>query len=226
MPSFVISKPTSRILKNFSDISNSLLLAEGQTQRTIASGKSVLAIAELPEAWPQETGVYDLRSFLGALSMFDKPNVEFGDDAFSITQGKSRIKYRYSDPSTIQTPPNRTLSTDNPAVEFKLAGDVLAQLNKVASLLELPAVSFSLEAGDVVIRAADAKNPKSHAFEYTVPTENVQLHDPNVTIALTFKQEHFAMLLDGDYHVSLAGWKYGFFKHATEPVSYFVVAQV
>jgi hypothetical protein len=45
------------------------------------------------------------------------------------------------------------------------------------------------------------------------------------TTSPTFSTEHLAMLMPGAYDVSLSSWKYGFFEHKTEPVSYFIVVQ-
>lgn len=224
-PQFEVSKTTLGLLKNFARISNSVLLTEGRIQKTMASGKSVLAIAEFPEAWPKETGIYDLSSYLGTLSLFDKPGIEFADEAFIISEGKSRIKYRYSDPSTIQTPPNKELATANPSVTFTLPSDLLARIKKTAAMLfKDGVVSISVEAGDVVIRVSDIKNPTSHAFEHTLDAKEVTLHD-NADIVRNFREEHFGMLLDGSYTVSLGAWKWAFLKHTSEPISYFIVGQ-
>jgi hypothetical protein len=183
----------------------------------------VYAVAELPEKWPLETGIFSLGSFLGALSTFNNPKVEFGEDSFVLSEGKTKIKYRYSDPSTIMTPPNKVLKTANPKVEFKLSAEALVQLNKTCAMLELDIVTITTEAGDVVLRASAAKNPASHNYEYTVPAEDVSGGKENLSI--TFKHEHFALLMEGTYQVALADWSYGYFKHADEPISYFLVAQ-
>lgn len=225
MASFEISKTTHKILKNFAGISNSLLLVEGKRQSTVASGRTVLAIAELPEAWPKQTGIYDLSTFLSTLSLFDGPKIEFGDEQFIISKDKSRIKYRYSDPSTIQAQPSKTLKTENADVTFELPESALQQLMKTIRVLQLTAVKISVESGDVVLRAYDPKNSTSHAFEYTVPSENVQLHNKKSKVSLPFDQQHIGYLLDGSYQVSLGDWNYAYFKHTVEPVSYYVVSK-
>ena len=225
MSSFEISKTTNNILDNFSKISNSLLLVEGKRQGTVASGKTVLAIAELPEAWPKETGIYDLSTFLQTLSLFDGPSVQFGDEEFIISRDKSRIKYRYSDPSTIPPQPNKILSTEKPDVTFELSESALQQLMKTIRVLQLTAVKISVEAGDVVVRAFDPKNPASNAFEYTVPEDKVTLNNKKTKASLVFNHEHIGFLMGGSYAVSMADWPYAHFRHNTEPVSYFVVSQ-
>lgn len=221
----VISETTTKILQNFAGIASSLLLAPGTKQRTMASGKSVLAVADFPEPWPQETGIYDLNAFLGALSLYTKPEVTFEETAMLIKSGNSRLRYKYSDPSTILTPPNKVLPTANPKVEFTLFDGALNQLNKSMRMLSLPIVTVSADKGVVTVTAADVKNPASHAFEYTVPASDVKVHDENYVSKLDFKQEHIAMLLAGSYNVAMSTWPYAHLTHSAEPVQYFIVAQ-
>lgn len=228
MAAFTVSNTVQKVLKNFAAISGQILLAEGKTQKTIAQGKSVLAIAELPDAWPQETGIYDLDKFLGILSLDAKPEIEFGEEAMTITSGASSVSYRYSDPSTILVPPAKTLSVADPAVEFTLSEAVLSRLGKVTSMLDLDLVVFSVSivgnSKTVAVQAKDAKNPVSHRANIVVPSEDIVAHR-DFTVDMNFKAEHFRMLMDGAYTVSLSKWPYGFFQHKSEPVSYFIVAQ-
>lgn len=224
MSALVISETVTKILKNFAGISNSLLVQEGQTQKTMAASKSVLAQAQFPEAWPQQTGIYDLNSFLGTLSLFQKPEISFEKDGMRIASGASRVTYRYSDPSMILTPPNKQLPTASPAVEFDLSERTLGLLTKASSLLSLPIVTVTVENGEIVLRATDAKNPTSHAFEYQVPVKERVINDAEYTHTMQFKAEHLQMLLDGAYKVQMAKWKYGYFVHQTEPVQYYLVS--
>lgn len=227
MASFKVSPVTLRLLKNFASISSSVLLAEGKSQKTITSSKSVFAIAEFPDAWPKETGIFEIGKFLGALSLFSEPTIKFGDESMDIAQGASCVRYRYSDPSTILVAPNKVLPKDNPAISFKLSKDRLQQLNKTCALLELSSVAVVVEGNKVAVRASDVKNPASHAFELVIPDEDITTADREVMFERTihFKTEHLTMLLDGDYEVRIAAWPYGYFKHESDPIAYYVVGQ-
>jgi hypothetical protein len=225
MASFTISKTTSKLLKNFAGISNSLLLTPGKTQKTLASSKSVFAVATLPEAWPQETGIFNLSTFLSVLSTFDKPSIEFGKAAFVLSEGQTTVQYRYSDASTIPTPPNKTLKSDDPDVTFKLPDATLTKLNKMSAVLELKAIRISVSGGDVTLTLLDTKNSSSHTITENIPSEDVNASE-DAAFDIVLKQEHVALLLEGDYDVSLSGsWPYVFFQHQSEPVNYFIVAQ-
>ena len=234
-PVFTISDVTSKLLRNFVGIQNSVLLQPGKQQATVASGKSLFAIAQLPDDWPQETGIYDLNTFLGTLSLFSKPTVAFDTDkgVMVIQAGASKVKYRMSDPSTILTPPpdepGNKLKTDNPGVTFTLSDKSLGQLNKSCAVLGLMSatgqVVIDASGGAVVVRGRDEKNPTAHSFEIEIPEKEVTFHQPNFTKKLVVKTEYMAMLLDGGYDISLSDRKYGYFKHQTEPVAYFIVGQ-
>ena len=228
MAAFAVSSTVQKVLSNFAGISGSILLAEGKSQKTIAQGKSVLAIAELPDAWPRETAIYDLDKFLGILSLDAKPEIEFGEETMVIRSGSSSVNYRYSDPTTILVPPSKVLPTSDPAVEFTLSEAVLSRLGKVTAMLALDQVVLrvSIEGTEktVSVRAKDAKNPVSHTAEIIVPSEDIVAHR-DFTADFNFKTEHLKMLMSGAYTVALSKWPYGFFAHKTEPVSYFIVAQ-
>lgn len=228
MAAFTVSNTVQKILKNFAGISGQILLAEGTTQKTIAQGKSVLAVAELPDAWPQETGIYDLDKFLGILSLDSKPEIEFGDESMVIRSGASSVNYRYSDPTTILVPPAKVLPTTDPAVEFTLSEATLSRLGKVTSMLDLDLVVFNVNIvgteKTISVRVKDSKNAMSHTANIVVPSEDIVAHR-DFTADLNFKAEHFKMLMDGALTVHLGKWPYGYFTHKTEPVSYFIVTQ-
>src|SRR5438105_1792822 len=149
---FAVSDVTQRILKNFSGIADSMVLNAGATQRTVLQSKSVFAVAELPDVWPQETALYNVKLFVSVLSQFDKPSIRFDADAMVVFQENSprlRIKYRYSDASTIDHAPTRTLPTNDPAVEVIVSSYTLNTIKKTASLLNLTHFTAIVENGGV-----------------------------------------------------------------------------
>ena len=228
MAAFPVSDTTQKILKNFAGISNSVLLLEGQRQKTVLQSKAVFALAEFPEAWPKEVGIYDLGMFLGNLSLFEKPTLDFKDDAFVIThadRSSLSIRYRYSDPTTIMSIGDKTFPKDNPAVEFTLSAYALSQAKKAAAQNKLETISVTVKDGSVVLTATDPKNSSSHAFAMSIPKSEVTAHDAKYARVIPFKVEHLGLLLDGDYTVALSGWKYAYITNKAVPVSYYVVEQ-
>ena len=62
-----LSKETQDILKNFSEINQSLAFKEGKVLKTVSPQKNNLARAEVTEHFPQDFAVYELNKFLGDL---------------------------------------------------------------------------------------------------------------------------------------------------------------
>jgi hypothetical protein len=223
---FAISPVTQKILKNFSSIANSLLLSPGTTQRTVLQSKSVFAVAELPEAWPKETALYDLSLFVGAASQFDKPAVTFEKDAMVIAQdvpgAKLRVQYRYSDPSVIEVAPTKTLPNDNEAVSFTMSSYTMNTIKKMASLLKLTHFVVTASKNGVQFTADDPKIPNSHQFSIDLVKSDVTVNDAAFKRSMRFQLAHFAYLMDGDYEVRMSTWKYAYFVNKNAPVSYYI----
>lgn len=231
MASFNVSETTVRLLKNFSTISSQLMLVEGKTQKTALSTKGVFAVAEFPEAWPMVTPIFELNKLIGTLSIYKNPELAFENNQVVIGQGNSRIKYRYADASIITDVSDKNIPVNDPAVSFKLAADELVRLNKTCALLfggtGLVTITVKVKDGQkaVVISAADAKNPASDGYEIDVADADIVANVDLFEKTITFKTEHINLLMDGDYVVSLANWKYAHFAHKSMPISYCVVAQ-
>lgn len=225
MATFQVSDKTTRILKNFAGISNSLILVPGKSQRTVAKGKAMLAMAELPDAWPVETPIFDLNKFLGTLSVFKTPSIEFAEDRMKISDGRLRAGYRLSDPSTIAATPTKTLPYDNPKIKFTLSEADLAQLGKLVAQLDSDTVTIVVNNGSVTLTATDVKNPAAHESALDIPAADIVATDPEWSFTIAFTAEHIAFLLTGAYEVLISDWKYGFFQHKTEPVAYYIVGQ-
>ena len=66
-----LSDATISILKNFSSINQSIIVAEGNKLRTISVMKNILAEATVEETFPRTFAIYDLNEFLNGLSLHE-----------------------------------------------------------------------------------------------------------------------------------------------------------
>ncbi len=66
-----ISENTMSILKNFSEINSNMLFKQGNALRTMSEARNVLATAHVDQDFPQQFGIYDLKEFIGVLSLVD-----------------------------------------------------------------------------------------------------------------------------------------------------------
>ena len=105
-----LSNNTTNILKNFSQINQSILIKQGNKLKTISVMKNILAEAEIEEDFEADFAIYDLNQFLSGLSLYDSPDLEFGDSYLTIRDGRRRAKYFFADPSVIVSPPEKEIS--------------------------------------------------------------------------------------------------------------------
>ena len=117
-----LSDSTLTLLKNFSNINQSLLFKQGRSLRTISVMKNILAEATIDEELPQDFGIYDLNQFLNGHAVHNDPELDFtkSDSYVVIREGKSRSKYFYADPKVIITPPDKTLTLPSEDIAFVL----------------------------------------------------------------------------------------------------------
>ena len=76
--------------------------------------KNILAEATIEEDIPKDFGVYDLNQFLNALSLHQRPELDFKNDGYTvISEDKARSKYFFADPNVIVSPPEKEITLTN-----------------------------------------------------------------------------------------------------------------
>ena len=74
-----LSEQTVSILKNYSAINQNLMIKEGSEISTMSAMKNIVSKATVEENFPVEFAIYDLNEFLSAMSLIDKPELDFKD---------------------------------------------------------------------------------------------------------------------------------------------------
>ena len=229
MTDYAITESTSRILKNFASICSSVVLEEGVTQKTMSNSKSMLAIAKFEKPWPMQTPVFGLSELLANLSAYDKPTLTLGEKQFIIkgTNSPSHVEYPYSDPSVVMGVPTKEFAIDNPLATFVLPSSAVAEIKKFSAINNLPLISIIVNADDstIFVKPLDDKNPSSRSYSYPVHSDanNITQMLSGVSQSFKFKKEHFDLVLDGAYTVSVGPWPYVYLEHQSEPISYIIV---
>lgn len=191
-----LSDKTLTILKNFASINASILLKKGNVLRTMSPQKTVLATAKIDEDIPQEAGVYDVARFISALSLYENPEITFEDKYFSITEGKRKTKYVYTEANMIIAPPDKEITLPEPDLEIDVDWNDLQTVIKATGIFQLPEIAFVGDGEKVFIRAFNSSDP-------TTDTVGVELGETEDKFTLILKVENIK-LLPGDYHVSLS----------------------
>ena len=189
-----LSDSTLTLLKNFSNINQSILFKQGKSLRTISVMKNILAEATINEELPKDFGIYDLNQFLNGLSLHNNPDLDFENDNFVvIKEGRSRSKYFFADPNVIVCPPDKSIDLPTEDVSFELKTEQLDKLMKAAGIYQLPDLSAIGEDGVVKLVVRDKKNETSNTFAVVVgETEG--------NFVFNFKVENIK-LIPGSYDV-------------------------
>lgn len=158
------SNETLNVLKSFTAINKSILLNAGNTIKTITPEKTLIAIAEVPDTMPSQACVYDLSRFLSILSLYNDPDIDFGDKYFIISEGKRRTRYVYADISMIHTPPEKEITLPSADVTVNVSEGDLSSVLKAAGVLQFSEVAFVGEGGKCYLKAIDSANSNADDF--------------------------------------------------------------
>ena len=189
------SNDTLNVLKSFTAINKSILLTEGNVIKTITPEKTLIAIAEVPDTMPSQACVYDLSRFLSILSLYNEPEVEFGDKYFVISEGKRRTKYVYADISMIHTPPEKDITLPSEDVVVNVSEGDLSSVLKAAGVLQFSEVAFVGEGGTCYLKAIDSSNENADDF-------GVEIGETDDTFKVIIKTDNLK-LLPLDYQVTI-----------------------
>ncbi len=154
-----LSDATVGVLKNFANINQNILIEEGKQIRTMSTMKNILATAPLTEEFPRDVGIYDLNEFLGVLSMAKDADIQFEDSHMTVSSGKTKIKYMYSDPSILTVPP-QTFNAPEEDRMFRIDKDELQNILKASAVMQLPDITLV----DRMLTATDLKNTTSNNY--------------------------------------------------------------
>jgi len=208
-----LSKETVGLIKNFAGINSNLLLKSGNKLATISAQKNVMADAVVTENFP-DFGIYDLNEFLGAMSLFEDPELTFSDKWVTIEQGGNSIKYFAADASVL-TAPQKAITFPDPEIEFNMSGNMLSMIQRTASVLRASDVSIVGDGSTMSVVVGDKKNATGNSYNSTVGSSDKKFK-------VNLKVENLKMI-PGDYTVSVSSKKISRFKGAGDLVYYVAV---
>ena len=210
-----LSKETVALFKNFAGINSNLLLKSGSKLATISAQKNVMADASVNETFP-DFAIYDLNEFLGAMSLFDDPELDFQDKFVSISQGSMKIKFFAADASVLVAP-QKAITFPDAEINFSISADKLHMIQKTASVLRAADVSVVGDGSTITVVVGDKKNATGNSFSEPVGTTDK-------SFKVNLKVENLKML-PGDYDVSVSSKKISRFKSTTTDLVYYVAVE-
>jgi hypothetical protein len=208
-----LSKETTALIKNFASINSNLLLKSGNKLATISAQKNVMADATVSETFP-DFGIYDLNEFLGAMSLFEDPELDFSEKYVTIKQGSMSIKYFAADASVL-TAPQKSITFPDAEIQFSMTAAMLNMIHRTASVLRAADVSIVGDGSTITAVVGDKKNATGNSFSEPVGTTDK-------SFKVNLKVENLKMI-PGDYAVSISSKKISRFKGNGDLVYYVAV---
>ena len=219
-----LSSNTTSVLKNFATINQNLVIKEGNSIATMSAMKNIVAKAEVEETFPQEIAIYDLNEFLGALSLFSSPILDFNDSFVMIseeTKPTTKMKYFYSDPSVV-TSPSKMITMPSEEVKFTMSKEDLSKLKRAAGAIGAPDMvlerNMDLEHAPSSLTVKDKKNDTANNYSLDVATVG------DGQFNFFFKVENMK-LLDGTYDVAISSKNISHYKNKSYDIEYWIALE-
>ena len=220
-----LSNETVSVLKNFATINQNLVIKSGNNISTISAQKNIVAKATVKETFPKDFAIYDLNEFLAALSLFQKPDLEFRNDFVVITENGSTAKsskYWYSDPSVVTTT-TKEITMPECEVSFSLDNNLLSDIQKAAAVIGVPdMVLQAMTSGKAVLKGTDKKN--SSANDYAVGVDVINEDGKYLPYKFWFKVENLK-LLSGSYNVGVSSKNISHFVNSNVDIYYWIALE-
>ena len=229
-----LSNETVSVLKNFATINQNLVIKSGSSINTMSAMKNIVASAEVKETWPTDFAIYDLNEFLSALSLFEKPSLDFKNEFVVMTEDGSNqsmagnhwpgkaLKYWYSDPSVVTTPTKEIIMPDC-EVNFSLENDMLSNVQKAAAVIGVPdMVLEAMDSGTALLKVTDKKNATANDYAVKVGVNNKD--GKNLPYKFWFKVENLK-LLSGTYDVAISSKNISHFVNTNVDIQYWIALE-
>ena len=215
-----ISNRTLDILKNFSEINQSILIKKGRKLKTVSTLKNILAHADVEETFPQDFAIYQLNEFIGVLSTMSNPNLTFHDKYVMLSQENGACtKYFYAEPSVVVSP-EKDITMPSEDINFTLLEKQYNDLLKMSSILQLNDILLKgcPKSNKIFLAVTNKKNDTSNDYSVQVG-EGVT--EP---FKMFFKTENLKMVA-GDYNVHISSKGISHFENMITKLDYWIALE-
>ena len=215
-----ISNRTLDILKNFSEINQSILIKAGKKLKTVSALKNILAHADVEEDFPQDFAIYQLNEFIGVLSTMSNPDLTFHDKYVMLSQENGACtKYFYAEPSVVISP-EKDIVMPSEEINFTLLEKQYNDLLKMSSILQLNdiLVKGCPKSNGQYLAVTNKKNDTSNDYSVKVG------EDVTEPYKMYFKTENLKMVA-GDYNVHISSKGISHFENMTVKLDYWIALE-
>lgn len=186
---------TVQILKNFASINSNIVIKKGDVIGTTSESYTIVSKAKTDQTFDHIIPIFDLNRFLGALSLFNDPEIQIHSSYMTIKNSEKELNYVFADPKTIRQPPDG-FNLPPVVVEFTLTASVFSDIMKALSIMSLPEIAFIGDGKTISVQAIDSKNPTSDNFKIT------NLGETDKKFMAIYKIENMK-IIPADYKVTI-----------------------
>ena len=215
-----ISTKTLDVLKNFSEINQSILIKKGSTIKTVSIQQNILAHAKVEESFPQDFAIYQLNEFIGVLTTMNNPDLTFHDKYVMLSQENGACtKYFYAEPSVVIAP-EKDVNMPSEDINFTLLEKQYNDLLKMSSILQLNDICLKgcSKSDKIFLAVTNKKNDTSNDYSVQVG-EGVS--EP---FKMYFKTENLKMVA-GDYNVHISSKGISHFENMAIKLDYWIALE-
>ena len=215
-----ISTKTLDVLKNFSEINQSILIKKGKKLKTVSALKNILAHAVVEEDFPQDFAIYQLNEFIGVLSTMNNPDLTFHDKYVMLSQENGACtKYFYAEPSVVVSP-EKDINMPSEDINFTLLEKQYNDLLKMSSILQLNDILLKgcSKSNAIYLAVTNKKNDTSNDYSVQVG-EGV-----SKPFKMYFKTENLKMVA-GDYNVHISSKGISHFENMVTKLDYWIALE-
>ena len=177
---------------------------------------------KIQEQFIQHHRMLKIRDFVtnfAALSLFDKPELDFKDDFMTMgNEGSCKsLKYWYSDPSVVTTV-TKEITMPSTEITFAFSNEQLSNITKAAAVIGAPDMVFE----DGSLKVTDKKNDTANHFSMDVELLGAEVQQPDYKF--WFKVENLK-LMPGTYDVSISSKRISHFKNTNVDIEYYIALE-
>ena len=220
-----ISNKTLDVLKNFSEINQSILIKKGKKLKTVSALKNILAHADVEENFPQDFAIYQLNEFIGVLSTMNNPDLTFHDKYVMLSQENGACtKYFYAEPSVVIAP-EKDINMPSEDINFTLLEKQYNDLLKMSSILQLNDICLKgcSKSNKMFLAVTNKKNDTSNDYSVQVGDGSTGMKSGE-SFKMYFKTENLKMVV-GDYNVHISNKGISHFENMATKLDYWIALE-
>jgi len=168
------------------------------------------------ESFPSQFGIYDLNEFLGVISLFGEPDLEFDEKTVIIKEGQNSVKYFASRVENLTKIPT-IKSFPESDITFDLTAAMITQIQRVSSVLKVEDFSVIGDGSTTRLQVGNKSNVTGNVYAANIGVTNS-------VFRVNFKVENLKIIA-GDYTVCIGGKKTSRFKSSTQDIHYFIAIE-